>query len=78
MDPIDKSKVDVVVGANASLEDRIKAVRDAIHQTRVTVTQSSEPILALTGADPLKALMIASMSCAFMWTLAKALAFSRI
>ena len=77
MDPIGKAEVDVVVDADASLMDRIKTVRDAIQQSRIATSRSSEPAVALTRENPLKAVMIALVSVAFFWTLARALVFSR-
>ncbi|MEO8306750.1 MAG: hypothetical protein ABI616_01750 [Pseudomonadota bacterium] len=67
----------VVSDARGRVKDGIKTVRDAVQQGRDTVAQSSETVLAYTRENPVKALMIAAVSGAFIWTLARALASSR-
>ena len=67
----------VVSDAKGRVKDGIKAAKDAVQQGRETVAQSSESVLAFTRENPVKALMIAAVSGAFIWTLARALASSR-
>ena len=63
--------------AKDRVKDGIKVVKDAVQQGRDTVAQSSESVLTYTRENPVKALMIAAVSGAFIWTLARALASSR-
>ena len=67
----------VVSDAKGRVKDGIKVVKDAVQQGRDTVAQSSESVITYTRENPVKALMIAAVSGAFIWSLAKALASSR-
>jgi ElaB/YqjD/DUF883 family membrane-anchored ribosome-binding protein len=67
----------VVSDAKSRVKDGIKVVRNAVQQGRDTVSQSTESVLTYTRENPVKALMIAAVSGAFIWSLAKALAASR-
>jgi ElaB/YqjD/DUF883 family membrane-anchored ribosome-binding protein len=67
----------VVNDARGRVKDGIKVVKDAVEQGRDTVAQSSETVLTYTRENPVKALMIAAISGAFIWSIAKALASSR-
>jgi ElaB/YqjD/DUF883 family membrane-anchored ribosome-binding protein len=67
----------VVSDAKGRVKDGIKVVKDAMQQGRDTVSQSTESVLTYTRENPVKALMIAAVSGAFIWSLAKALAVSR-
>ena len=71
-------QADAAVGdARSRVKDGIKVVRDAVQSGRDTMSETSESVLTFTRENPVKALMIAAVSGAFIWTLAKALASSR-
>jgi ElaB/YqjD/DUF883 family membrane-anchored ribosome-binding protein len=71
-------QADAAVGdARSRVKDGIKVAKEAVQAGRDTVSQTSESVLTFTRENPVKALMIAAVSGAFIWTLAKALASSR-
>ena len=71
-------KADDVVGkAQSRIKDGINSVRDTVKSGRETVAESSEAILTFTREKPVQALLIAAVSGAFLWTLARALGSSR-
>lgn len=55
----------------------IDTVKQSVQQTRDSVSESSEAVISYTQENPIKALMIAAVSGALVWTLLKAFAASR-
>ena len=71
-------KADDVVGqAQSRIKDGINSVRDTVKSGRETVAESSEAILTFTREKPVQALLIAAVSGALLWTLARAMGSSR-
>lgn len=71
-------KADAAVSqAKSKVKEGIQSVKDAVQQGRGTVAQSSETVVSYTRDNPVKALLIAAVSGAVVWSLAKALASSR-
>jgi ElaB/YqjD/DUF883 family membrane-anchored ribosome-binding protein len=72
------SKADEAVSeARGRIKEGIQGVRDAVQTGRESISQSSEAILTFTREKPVQALLIAAVSGAFIWTLARAIGSSR-
>jgi ElaB/YqjD/DUF883 family membrane-anchored ribosome-binding protein len=67
----------VVDEAKGRLKDGIRSVKDAAKQARDTVGDSADSVIAYTRENPVKALLIAAVSGAFLWTLARAMGTAR-
>lgn len=63
------NRVDSAVG---QAKQGLKTVNDAVQQTRDSVTESSQALIAYTKENPVKALMIAAASGALVWALLRA------
>jgi len=68
---------EVVTETHSRVRDGIKGVRDAVQTGRDSISHSSETILTFTREKPVQALLIAAVSGAFIWTLARAIGSSR-
>jgi ElaB/YqjD/DUF883 family membrane-anchored ribosome-binding protein len=67
-------KADDAVGqVKGRIKDGVKGVRDAVDSAREALSDSSESILTFTREKPVQALLIAAVSGAVLWTLARAL-----
>jgi len=63
---------DAVNEANGRIKEGIRSARNAVQTGGEAIRQSSEAILAFTREKPVQALLIAAVSGAFLWTLARA------
>lgn len=72
------NKVDSVVGqAKDTVQQGINTFKNAAQQTRDSLSGYSEDMITYTRENPVKALMLAALSGAMVWTLLKAVAPSR-
>ena len=72
------NKVDSVVGqAKDTAQQGLKTVKSAVQKTRDSLSGYSEDMITFTQENPVKALMLAALSGAMVWTLLKALTPSR-
>jgi len=68
---------EVVTETHGRVRQGIKGVREAVQTGRESISHSSETILTFTREKPVQALLIAAVSGAFIWTLARAIGSSR-
>ena len=62
---------DAVAEASGRIKEGIRGARNAVQSGGETIRQSSEAILTFTREKPVQALLIAAVSGAFLWALAR-------